>query len=139
MSKKSNTTATAASAGTSALPAGAVSLKASNASSAATGDLVIIRPSELAASGRTGIVAQGVLEKIVPNKFNEAKNDYLIRGSDNTLYILNETQSIKEQLGQDGILGMTVAVVYNGKEKTKSGRGFHNFEVFSIPTTNSAS
>lgn len=106
---------------------GMTSLKAP---AATAGALVIIRPSELAKNGTTGIVAQGVLESTVPNKFNPAKNDYLIRGEDGTLYILNETQSLREQLGQEGIIGMTVAVQYNGKEKTKSGKGYHNFEVF---------
>lgn len=99
------------------------------------GKLEILRPSKLAEEGRTGVVAEGILEKVEANKFNAAKNDYFIRGADNTLYILNETQSIKEQLGQDGVLGMRVRVEYNGKKATKKGQSFHDFSCFAEPVT----
>lgn len=99
------------------------------------GNLKIIRPSKLAEEGTTGTVAEGVLEKVEPNKFNAAKNDYFIRGADGTLYILNETQSIKEQLGQDGVLGMRVRVDYNGKKATKKGQGYHDFSCYAEPVT----
>jgi hypothetical protein len=105
-----------------------------NASNSATqGALVIVRPSELAKAGTTGIVASGTYEGTEPNKFDETKSDYFVRNSDGTLYIINETKSLKEQLGQlkaydDAI----VEVVYNGKTKTKNGKGWHDFEVFVI-------
>jgi hypothetical protein len=98
--------------------------------SKANGAIKIIRASELAKNGTTGVVAEGTLEKVEPNKFNPAKSDYFIRGADNTLYIINETQSLKDQLGQDGVLGLKVRIEYNGKVKTKSGTGFHDFTCF---------
>lgn len=104
------------------------SLKAKGETS--EGSLVIVRPSELDKAGTKGVVASGILEDIKPNKYNSAKNDYFIRGLDNTLYILNETTSLKEQLGQDGVKGLEVEVHYKGKVKTKKGNTFHDFEVF---------
>lgn len=109
-----------------------VSLKAA-ANSEQQGELKIIRPSKLAEAGTTGVVASGVYEGAKPNKFNAAKSDYFIRGADNTLYIINETSSLKEQLDQlTAETNTNVEVVYNGKKSTKSGRGFHDFEVFVI-------
>lgn len=109
------------------------SLKTSSAGSKQLGPTRIIRPSELAKTGTTGEVASGVLEKIMPNKFNEAKNDYFIRGSDDTLYIINETASLKEQLGQDGVVGSKVRVVYNGKKPTKKGnKSYHDFDCYLV-------
>ena len=97
-----------------------------------SGPLVIVRPSELAKAGTTGIVAQGIYEKSEPNKFDATKVDYFIRDEKTgTLYILNQTQSLKEQLGQlDPADKVAVEVVYGGKMKTKNGKGWHNFEVF---------
>jgi hypothetical protein len=94
------------------------------------GKIEIVRASALAEAGTTGTVAEGILEKVEPNKFNKDKNDYFIRGEDGTLYILNETQALKEQLGQPGILGLHVRVDYDGKQKTKNGKGYHSFNVF---------
>lgn len=96
------------------------------------GELTIIRPSELAASGTTGVIARGTYEGSKPNKFNPAKSDYFIRGANESLTILNSTQALEEQLGQlaaDGSDGAEVEVVYNGKVKTKNGKGYHDFEV----------
>lgn len=97
------------------------------------GNIIVVRPSKLAEEGRTGVVASGILEKIEPNKFNEGKNDYFIRSATGDLYILNDTATLKEQLTQDGVLGMNIEVVYNGKKKgKKSKKEFHDFEVFSV-------
>lgn len=95
-----------------------------------TGKVEIVRPSALATSGKTGVVAEGIFEGAKPNKFNADKNDYFIRGSDDTLYILNSTQSLADQLGQPGLEGMKVRVEYGGKVKTKNGKSFHDFNVF---------
>lgn len=96
------------------------------------GALVIVRPSKLDAEGVTGVVAKGWLEKVEPNKFNAEKNDYFLRDeATNTLYIVNETQSIREQLSgvpADGTVALEIE--YGGKQKTKNGKGFHNFECF---------
>lgn len=95
-----------------------------------TGPVKIVRASELDKSGTTGTVASGVLESIKPNKFNTDKNDYFVRGTDNTLYIINSTQALADQLEQPEVLGKNIRIVYNGKQKTKNGKGFHDFEVF---------
>lgn len=94
------------------------------------GALVIIRPSELAKAGTTGVVATGVYEGAKPNKFNADKNDYFIRATDGTLYILNGCKSIDEQLSQiTAEDNAVVEVEYEGKLVTKSGKGFHNFNI----------
>lgn len=97
-----------------------------------SGPLVIVRPSELAKNGTTGIVAQGIFEKTEPNKFDATKVDYFIRDEQTgTLYIINETKGLKEQLGQLNAKDKTaVEVVYNGKKETKNKKGYHDFEVF---------
>lgn len=101
---------------------------------ATQGALVVIKPAELAATGKTGIVASGILEKIEANKFNPTSNDYFIRGADNTLYILRDSATLKAQLGQPGVVGMKVEVNYLGKKdsKKKGGKAYHDFEVFSL-------
>jgi hypothetical protein len=96
------------------------------------GKTVIVRPSKLAAEGTTGTVAEGVLEKVEPNKFDASKSDYFIRGADDTLYILNETKALKDQLGQPELIGKRIRVSYEGKMKTKNGKGFHDFSCFLV-------
>ncbi len=112
-----------------------VSLKAQTA---AKDKIVIVRASKLATEGVTGVVAEGVFEKSEPNRFNKDKKDYFIRGEDNTLYIVNETQGLKEQLGQEGLEGIKVRVEYNGKQTTKNGKGYHDFNVFADMATPAA-
>lgn len=104
-----------------------VSLKPAKA---ADGKLVIVRASELAENGTKGVVASGILEGAKPNKFNADKKDYFIRNEDGTLYIVNGTTSLDEQLGQPGLEGMKVRVEYEGKVKTKNGKGYHSFNCF---------
>lgn len=110
-------------------------VKLGGKSTEAQGELKIIRPSGLAKEGKTGLVAEGIYEGAKPNKFNAAKSDYFIRDTrTNTLQIVNETSSLKEALGElTGNEGMWVRVRYNGKKSTKSGRGFHDFEVSAVP------
>ena len=94
------------------------------------GPLVIVSASKLAEEGTTGVVAEGTFEKSEPNKFNETKNDYFIRGADNTLYIVRGTSGLQEQMNElKGLEGAKVRLIYNGKIATKSGRGFHSFDV----------
>lgn len=92
--------------------------------------LEIVRPSELAKNNITGVVAEGILEKKEKNKFDDKKFDYFIRAADGTLYILNDTKSLSEQLGQEGVVGMKVRVEYNGKKPTKNKKGYHDFSCF---------
>jgi hypothetical protein len=108
-----------------------VSLKHKDASGKG-GRIEVIRPSKLAEAGVKGLVAEGTLEKIEPNEFDAGKNDYFLRGSDNTLYIINETKSIKEQLSDPNLLGKRIQINYDGKLKTKNGKGFHDFSCFLV-------
>lgn len=95
------------------------------------GKLVIVRASELDKNGTTGTVAEGILEKKEPNKFNPAKNDYFIRdAATDTLYIVNSTQGLAEQLEQEGVLGNKVRIEYEGKVATKNKKGYHQFSCF---------
>lgn len=106
------------------------SLKATQAD----GAVKIVRASALAEAGTTGLVASGILEKMEPNKFNPEKSDYFVRGDDGTLYIINETATLKAQLGQPGVLGMKIEVIYLGKKepKKKGGKAYHDFECFTV-------
>lgn len=93
--------------------------------------ITIVRASKLAEAGTTGTVAKGVYEKSEPNKYNAAKLDYFVRGDDGTLFIVNSTDSLAKQMDElKGLEGTQVEIVYNGKKDTKSGRGWHDFEVF---------
>lgn len=111
---------------------GRKSLKSSGSKSEASGELVIVRPSELAKSGKTGLVAQGVFEKAEPNKFNPANKDYFVRDAANdTLYIINSTAVLAGQMEQlDPKDGTEVEITYAGMKKAKNGKSFHDFEVW---------
>lgn len=107
-----------------------MSTKQSLKTKANKGKTVIIRPSKLDVKGT---IALGTYEGAKPNKFNAEKNDYFIRGADDTLYIINETTSLKSQLSQlTAEDNAEVEVVYNGRLTTKSGKSMHDFEVFVI-------
>lgn len=93
-------------------------------------DVKIIRPSELAESNFTGLVVTGVLEKTAPNKFDKTKKDFFVKDAAGVTYIINECKALKEQIGQDGIVGMRVTINYYGKLPTPNGKGFHDFECF---------
>ena len=103
-----------------------------NGGESTQGDMVIIRPSKLAKEGTTGLVAQGVFEKSEPNKFNPAKKDYFVRDtSTDTLYIINSTQLLTEQMEQLNPADETeVEIIYGGQKTSKAGRTFHDWEVF---------
>lgn len=95
------------------------------------GNVIVIRPSAL--EGKTGIVAKGIFEKIVPNKFDGSKNDYFLRDTaTNDLYILNSTKALKDQLEQPGTIGLWLEVEYNGKKATKNKKGYHDFSVYAV-------
>lgn len=105
--------------------------KLQKSTEAARGGLVIVDAAKLNKTGTTGLVAKGVLEKTEPNKFDANKNDYFIRDTDDTLYIVRETHAVKELLGQDGVIGMYVELHYNGNKKSKkSPKGYNDFEAF---------
>jgi hypothetical protein len=87
---------------------------------------IIVRASKLTAPG---IVAKGILEKVEKNKFDDSKKDYFLRDGE-TLYIINETKALKDQLDQPGIMGLYLEVEYQGKIATKNKKGYHQFEVY---------
>lgn len=94
------------------------------------GKLVIVRPSKLAEEGKLGVVAAGVYEDAKPNKFNPLKKDYFIRGEDGTLYIINSTQNLEEQMALiEAGEGNKVEIQYGGKVTTRTGRSVHDFTV----------
>lgn len=96
------------------------------------GKLVIVRPSKLEqpAAGTSVVVAAGTYEGAKPNKFNAEKNDYFVRGEDGTLYIINSTQNLEEQMKLiEGIEGAVITIEYGGKKLLKSGRSVHDFTV----------
>jgi len=120
------------------------SLKKQNGTEKELGPLVIVNPSVLAETGVTGVVAKGIYEgaKAKPSgiskngKAYKASTEYRIRdAASDTLYILNDTQALREQLGQlaaDGSDKAQVEVVYDGKKPTKTGNSFHDFTVFVV-------
>lgn len=96
------------------------------------GKLNIVRPSELAKSGFTGLVVEGVYEGSVTNKFNPEKLDYKIRSENGDLTIINETGSLRKQMDKVST-GTLVQINYSGKKKINSGKlagkSVHAFEV----------
>ncbi len=98
------------------------------------GELKVVRASVLAEQGITGVVAEGIFEKKEPNKFDPAKNDYFVRNAEtNTLYIINSTQGLAEQMELPEVMGKQVKVEYEGKIATKRGKGYHQFQVYAKP------
>lgn len=96
------------------------------------GNLIIVRPSELAKNGTTGVVAEGIYEGSMPNKFDETKLDYKIRAENGDLYILNSSGSLASQLAKV-TEGSLVLVEYSGKNEIKKGprkgTSAHSFRV----------
>lgn len=110
-----------------------VSLK-SGTGGASDAPLVIIKPGELAEKGATGVVARGVYEGIRTTDFKGKKLlSFEIRGDDGTLYSINNTKALADQLGQLKAEDKAkVEVVFNGKTVTKSGNDYYDFECFVI-------
>lgn len=109
------------------------SLKKKAQAEQALGPLVIVR--NLLKEGKTGVVADGVLEKTEPQERYPKRLDYFLRGEDNTLYIVNETKALRDQVGDgEAFIGKRLQIVNNGKITTKSGNGFYDLEVFAPAT-----
>jgi hypothetical protein len=85
------------------------------------GNVKFIRAKELAASGITGVVAEGIYEGTIPNNFDETRSDYKVRLNDGSIAILNSTGSLKNQLSQVSP-GSYVRINYKGLETMKKGR-----------------
>ena len=96
------------------------------------GALVILRASKFEQDGiKAGtVVAQGIYETRKASKFDETKFDYFVRGADKTLYILNETAVLRNQMDEVANLeGCPIRITYEGKGMTKKQKEFHNWLV----------
>jgi hypothetical protein len=85
------------------------------------GELRFVRPSKLTEADRNTVVAEGIFEKTVPNKFDDKKLDYCIRGVNGDLTILNSAGSLASQMSKIE-LGSYVQITYAGKNVIKNGK-----------------
>lgn len=110
------------------------SLKNSGEGSTRAGNLIALKAKALAEAGKTGIVAQGVFERVdvtTEGKYKGSKS-YFIRDMENdTLYIVNGTKVLNDQLDQlNPADGTEVEVAFNGKKTSKSGTDFYDWDVY---------
>jgi len=105
------------------------------------GPLIVIRGGKMLTFGQgssseepleSGTTIQGVFEGSVPNKFNEDRRDYKVRGADQTLYILADSATLNRQLAKVQT-GELIEIVYNGKKTVKRKTGgmaeMHDYRV----------
>ena len=105
------------------------------------GPLIVIRGGKMLTFGQgssseepleSGTTIQGVFEGSVPNKFNEERRDYKVRGADQTLYILADSATLNRQLAKVQT-GELIEIVYNGKKTVKRKTGgmaeMHDYRV----------
>ena len=109
------------------------SLKSSG-SEGQSGNLVIVKGKTLAEEGKTGIVASGKYEKVdvtTEGKFKGSKSFFIRDTAADTLYIVNGTKVLNEQMDQlNPADGTNVEIAYLGQKTSKAGTNFHDFEVF---------
>lgn len=81
---------------------------------------------------KSGTVVEGTYAGATPNKFNEDRSDYNLRGEDGTLIILAQTASLANQFAKVSV-GDLVQVTYNGKKSITRKNGakaeMHDFMV----------
>lgn len=79
-----------------------------------------------------GTAVTGVFTGTTPNKFDEAKVDYNLRGDDGTLIILAQTATLKSQMSKVSV-GELVQITYNGSREITRKNGakaqMHDFAV----------
>lgn len=96
------------------------------------GKLSFVRPAKLAEEGITGVVAEGIYEGTIENKFDANKPDYKVRAENGDLTILNSAGSLASQLSRTNV-GEYVQIIYKGMvEMTKgkmAGKKSHSFVV----------
>ena len=97
------------------------------------GNLVIVKAKKLNEEGKTGVVAKGIYERVdveTTGKFKGSQSHFIRDKATDTLYILNGTQSLNEQLAQLNPADKTeVEIIYSGKTQTRAGNDFHQFDV----------
>lgn len=110
------------------------SLKNTGEGSKLAANFIALKPKALSESGKTGIVAQGVYERLTvetEGKYKGSKS-YFIRDSENdTLYVVNGTKVLNDQMDQlNPKDAVEVEIAFNGKKESKSGAEFYDWEVF---------
>lgn len=79
-----------------------------------------------------GTTVTGTYAGSTPNKFDESRVDYNLRGEDGTLIILAQTASLANQLSKVSV-GELVQITYNGKKNITRKNGakaqMHDFVV----------
>ena len=89
-------------------------------SDGAGGNITYIRPKELSDNGTTGVVAEGIFQGTLPNRFDDSKSDFKLEGEDGAITILNHAGSLANQL-KNVSPGSYVRINYKGKQPMKSG------------------
>lgn len=85
------------------------------------GELNFVRFGQLAEQGITGVVAEGIFEGTVANRFDDQKLDYKIRKENGDLTIVNSAGSLASQMKRVA-QGSYVRITYKGKQPAKSGK-----------------
>lgn len=85
------------------------------------GKLSFVRPAELAKNGITGVVAEGIYEGTIENKFDANKPDFKVRAENGDLTILNSAGSLASQLSQTAV-GEYVQIIYKGMTTMTKGK-----------------
>ncbi len=85
------------------------------------GNLSFVRPAQLAKDGVTGVVAQGIYEGTLENKFDAGKPDFKVRDDAGNLIILNSAGSLAKQLNRVAV-GSYVQIIYKGKTEMTQGK-----------------
>lgn len=97
-------------------------------------NFVALKPKALAAEGKTGIVAQGVFERVditAEGKYKGSKSYFIRDLITDTLYIVNGTKVLNDQMEQlDPADATEVEIAFNGMRKSKTGTEFYDWEVF---------
>jgi hypothetical protein len=110
------------------------SLKNSGENSQMSGNLTVVKAKSLAEAGKTGIVAQGIFERVEVTKEGKYKGSqsFFVRDeTTDTLYIINGTKVLNDQMNQLQAADKTpVEIAFNGSKLAKSGTAFYDWEVF---------
>lgn len=85
------------------------------------GNIKYIRAAELSEQNITGVVAEGIYEGTLPNRFDEGKSDFKVKSTDGTLLVLNHAGSLANQLNRVSA-GSYVRISYAGKQPMKKGK-----------------
>lgn len=85
------------------------------------GELNFVRFSELAKNGVTGLVASGIYEGSLPNRFDAEKLDFKIRSANGDLTIVNAAGSLQSQMAKVPT-GTYVEIEYFGKVTMEEGK-----------------